>query len=114
MNNHLMFIFVTPNVRTEITIKCSIVLYQHMIWSDDVKSFFLTSDYLFLPFDMKGPFTLRFSVSGIAKGSFTPSDFVTLMGKNGYATHSAHHSVRQKDHRCRPSMLTESFGVNRP
>ena len=30
------------------------------------------------------------------------------------ATLSAHHSVRKKDQRCRPSMVTESFGVNRP
>ena len=42
------------------------------------------------------------------KGSFTPNDSVknvTLTGRNGYATHSTRHSVRQKDQRGRPSTL---------
>ena len=34
-------------------------------------------------------------------------------GQNWYATHSVRHSVRQKDQRCRPSMLHELFGFNR-
>ena len=59
------------------------------------------------------------------KALFTPSVNVTvniknatLMGKNGYATHSAHHSDRQIDQRWPPvnvdADVTESLGVDEP
>ena len=52
-----------------------------------------------------------------SKGSFTPSDSVsnvTLTGKKRVGNLFCRHSVRQIDQRCRPSMVTQSFGVNRP